>query len=61
MNPEHYKPKRNPNRSNQTKKAKRKMMARSNLFKSYTSPKLHEIYSTKIEWASKIFPKLKEK
>jgi hypothetical protein len=27
----------------------------------YTSPKLCEIYSTKIEWAIKIIPKLKEK
>jgi hypothetical protein len=26
-----------------------------------TSPKLREIYSTRIEWATKIIPKLKEK
>ena len=30
-------------------------------WKPITSPKLREIYSTKIEWAIKIIPKLKEK
>jgi hypothetical protein len=37
------------------------MLATAKKSKPTPSPKLREAYSTKIEWATKIIPKLKEK
>jgi hypothetical protein len=62
MNPEHYKSIRNkPKRNSAFSRSKSGMVAKSKECTTYTSPKLCEIYSTKIEWAMKIIPKLKEK
>ena len=36
------------------------MLAVAQEWKPITSPQLREAYSTKIEWASKLIPKLKE-
>jgi len=55
---EHHKSKK-PKRNSKISTAKRLMLATpKNLT---TTPKLREAYSTKIEWAIKIIPKLKEK
>ena len=54
MKPEHYKPIRK-------EKPKRKgKISRSRARKPITSPQLLEAYSTKIEWARKLIPKLKK-
>jgi hypothetical protein len=61
MNPENYKTKRKgqPKRNRAITRSKSRMAAKAK--EPNTSPKLREIYSTKIEWAIKIMPKLKEK
>jgi len=61
MNPENYKTKRKgqPKRNSAINRSKRRMLAKAK--EPNTSPKLREIYSTKIEWAIKIMPALKEK
>ena len=60
LNRESYKSKRKtqPKRNMKITRAKKQMMAKPKEISS--TPKLREIYSTKIEWATKILPKLKE-
>ncbi len=60
MNPENYKTKRKgqPKRNSAANRSKRRMLAKAK--EPNTSPKLREIYSTKIEWVTKIMPKVKE-
>jgi hypothetical protein len=60
LNREGYKSKRKsqPKRNMNITRAKKQMMAKPKTVSS--TPKLREIYSTKIEWATKILPKLKE-
>jgi hypothetical protein len=60
MNPENYKTKRKgqPKKNNSASRAKRRMKTKE--WTPDATPKLREIYSTKIEWAIKIMPKLKE-
>jgi len=62
MKPEHYKPirKEKPKRKGKTSKSKSRMLAVAQEWKPITSPQLREAYSTKIEWARKLIPKLKE-
>jgi len=62
MNPEHYKPKRKgqPKRKDNLSWSKRQMLKAAQEWKPTTSPKLREAYSTKIEWARKLIPKLKK-
>jgi len=62
MNPANYKTKRQgqPKRTSALSKSKSSMLANAKVTTSYTSPKLHEIYATKKEWATKVIPKLKE-
>jgi hypothetical protein len=61
MNRENYKSKRKgqPKRNSAINRSKRRMDAKAK--ELHTSPKLREIYSTNIEWAIKIMPKLNEK
>jgi hypothetical protein len=61
MNRENYKSKRKgqPKRNSAINRSKRRILAK--VKEPNNSPKLREIYSTKIEWAIKIIPKLKEK
>jgi hypothetical protein len=62
MNREHYKSTRkNPKRNSKISTIKSLMLATAKKSKPTPSPKLREAYSTKIEWATKIIPKLKEK
>jgi hypothetical protein len=60
LNREGYKSKRKsqPKRNMNITRAKKQMMAKPKEIGS--TPKLREIYSTRIEWATKILPKLKE-
>jgi hypothetical protein len=60
MNRESYKTKRKgqPKRNPTMSRSKKQMMAKPKEVSS--TPKLREIYNTKIEWATKILPKLKE-
>jgi hypothetical protein len=60
MNREGYKSKRKtqPKRNMSITRAKKQMMAKPKEVSS--TPKLREIYITKIEWATKMLPKLKE-
>ena len=60
LNREGYKSKRKsqPKRNMQITRAKKQMMAKPKEISS--TPKLRLIYSTKIEWATKMLPKLKE-
>ena len=60
MNREGYKSKRKtqPKRNMSITRAKKQMMAKPKEVSSM--PKLREIYATKIEWATKMLPKLKE-
>jgi predicted HTH transcriptional regulator len=62
MKPEHYKPirKEKPKRKGKTSKSKSRMLAVAQEWKPITSPQLREAYLTKIEWARKLIPKLKE-
>ena len=60
MNREGYKSKRKtqPKRNMSITRAKKQMMAKPKEISS--TPKLRLIYATKIEWATKMLPKLKE-
>jgi predicted HTH transcriptional regulator len=62
MKPEHHKPirKQKPKRKGKTSKSKSRMLAVAQKWKPITSPQLREAYSTKIEWARKLIPKLKK-
>jgi predicted HTH transcriptional regulator len=62
MKPEHYKPirKEKPKRKGKISTRKSRMLAVAQEWKPITSPQLREAYSTKIEWAKKLIPKLKE-
>jgi len=62
MNPENYKTKRRgqPKRESALSKSKSNMIAKAKVPNSYVSPKLCEIYNTKVEWATKVIPKQKE-
>jgi hypothetical protein len=62
MKPEHYKPirKEKPKRKGKISRFKSRMLTVAQEWKPITSPQLREAYSTKIEWARKLIPKLKE-
>ena len=62
MKPEHYKPirKEKPKRKGKTSARKSRMLAMAQKWNPITSPQLREAYSTKIEWARKLIPKLKK-
>jgi hypothetical protein len=61
MNPEHYKSiRKKPKRKSKISGSKSRMVKAAQEWKPTTSPKLHEAYSTKTEWARKIIPKLKK-
>jgi predicted HTH transcriptional regulator len=62
MNREQYKSKRKgqPKRKGKLSKSKSRMLKAAQEWKPITSPQLREAYSTKIEWARKLIPKLKE-
>ena len=64
MRPEHYKQNR-PMRKDKLKGKGRTSVLQRRVVaaqkgKHITSPKLREAYSTKIEWITKLLPKLKE-
>lgn len=62
MNIEHNKLiRKKPKRNSKISGRKSRMLAMVEGRKPNTSAKLSEIYSTKIEWATKIIPKLPEK
>jgi hypothetical protein len=56
MKPEHYKPrgKEKPKPKGKTSKSKSRMLAMAKEWKQITSPQLREVYSAKIEWATKL-------
>jgi hypothetical protein len=62
MKPEHYRPirKEKPKRKGKISARKSRMLAAAQEWKPITSPQLSEAYSTKIEWAKKLIPKLKK-
>lgn len=61
MNRENYKKDRNkPKQNSAISRSKKQMLAKPKVTNSAATPKLREIYSTKIEWATKTLPKLKE-
>ena len=62
MKPEHYKPirKEKPKRKGKINARKSRILAVARKWKPITSPQLREAYSTKIEWAMKLIPKLKK-
>jgi len=61
MNRENYKKDRNkPKQNSAISRSKKRMLAKPKVINSPATPKLREIYSTKIEWATKTLPKLKE-
>jgi len=62
MKPEHYKPmrKQKPKRKDKTNRSQSRMVAVAQEWKPITSSQLREAYSTKIEWARKLIPKLKK-
>ena len=67
MKPGHYKPvrKEKSKRKGKISKSKSRMLAVAQEWKpprarALTSPQLREAYSTKIEWARKLIPKLKK-
>ena len=62
MKPEHYKPirKEKPKRKGKISARKSRMLAVAQKWKPITSPQLREAYSTKIEWARNLIPKLKK-
>jgi hypothetical protein len=61
MNSENYKTKRKgqPKRNNSASRTKRR--ATTKQWTPNATPKLREVYSTKIEWVTKRLPKVKEK
>ena len=62
MKPEHYKPirKEKPKRKGKISARKSRMLTMAQEWKPITSPQLREAYSTEIEWARKLIPKLKK-
>jgi predicted HTH transcriptional regulator len=62
MKPEHYKPirKEKPKQKGKISARKSRMLKVAQEWKPITSPQLREAYSTKIEWARKLIPKLKK-
>jgi len=60
MKPENYKPRREgkPKRKGKISKLKSRMLVETKERKPITSSKLSEAYSTKIEWARELIPKL---
>ena len=62
MKPERYKPirKEKPKRKGKISRQKSRMLAVAREWKPITSPQMREAYSTKIEWATKLIPKLKK-
>ena len=62
MKPENHKPIRTekPKRKGNPSMRKSRMLAESQEWKPITSSKLREAYSSKIEWARKLIPKLKK-
>jgi len=62
MKPEHYGliRKEEPKRKDKLSARKRRMLAATKEREPITSPKLREAYSTKIEWATNLIPKLKK-
>ena len=62
MKPEDYKPIRaeKPKLKGKLSTRKRLMFARSQEWNPITSPQLREAYSSKIEWARNLIPKLKK-
>ena len=62
MKPEHYKPirKEKPNRKDKISARKSRLLVVAQEWKPITSPQVREAYSTKIEWARKLIPKLKK-
>jgi len=49
-----------PKRKGKISRRKGRMLAVAQQWKPVTSPQLRETYSTKIEWARKLIPKLKK-
>jgi predicted HTH transcriptional regulator len=62
MKPEHYRPirKEKPKRKGKISRSKSRMLAVAQEWKPITSPQMREAYSTKIEWAKRLIPKLKK-
>jgi len=61
MKPEDYKPKKGkPRRKGKMGRFKNRTFAAKQELKPTTSPKLLEAYSTRIEWANKLIPKLQK-
>jgi hypothetical protein len=62
MKPEHYRPirKEKPKRKGKISRSKSRMLAVAHEWKPITSPQLSEAYSTKIEWAKRLIPRLKK-
>jgi hypothetical protein len=62
MKPEHYKPirKGKPKRKGRISSLKSRMFAVAKKWKPITSTQSREAYSTKIEWVTKLIPKLKK-
>ena len=52
--------KEKPKRKGKISARKSRMLAVAQKWKPITSPQLREAYSTKIEWARKLVPKLKK-
>jgi predicted HTH transcriptional regulator len=62
MKPKRHKPitKEEPKRKGKISARKNQILAAAQKWKPITSPQLREAYSTKIEWATKLLPKLKK-
>jgi hypothetical protein len=62
MKPEHFKPirKPKPKRKGKSNRSKSRALAGAHGAKPITSTQLCEAYSTKIEWATKLIPKLEK-
>jgi len=62
MKPKHYRPKRKerPKEKGKISRSKSLMLAAVQERTPITSPQLRATYSTKIEWAKKLLPKLKK-
>jgi hypothetical protein len=61
MKPEDYKPKKGkPRRKGKINKFKNRTFAAEQELKPITSQQLREAYNTRIEWASKLIPKLQK-
>jgi hypothetical protein len=62
MKLERYKSIRNkPKNTSTLSRSKKQMLAKPKPSSSTAAPKLRQIYSTRIEWATKTIPALKEK